>query len=120
MSLINYNHNIYRLLKVKSQLHKAHYNPPPLISFSFREPALPDTSLIHGRALVSCWEEGLEGADEDAVRVVVLAVEQQLRRLVQGLLMQRNGYHMRDGREGQTTGDETRKHFKLVGKNGRG
>jgi hypothetical protein len=30
------------------------------LSFAFREPTLPDISLLHGRMLVSAWEHGLE------------------------------------------------------------
>ena len=41
---------------------------------------------------------GLESVDDEAVKIIVLAVEQQLRTLVKGLLMQRNGYKLRDGK----------------------
>ena len=30
------------------------------LGFAFREPTLPDISLLHGRMLVSAWEYGLE------------------------------------------------------------
>ena len=40
---------------------------------------------------------GLETIDDEAVKIIVIAVEQQLRSLVKGLLMQRNGYKLRDG-----------------------
>ena len=30
------------------------------LTFAFREPTLPDISLLHGRMLVSAWEFGLE------------------------------------------------------------
>ena len=30
------------------------------LGFAFREPTLPDISLLHGRMLVSAWECGLE------------------------------------------------------------
>ena len=41
--------------------------------------------------------ESTGGADEDVVRLIVLAVEQQLRNLVTALLMDRNGYRLRLG-----------------------
>jgi hypothetical protein len=30
------------------------------LEFAFRQPTLPDISLLHGRMLVSAWESGLE------------------------------------------------------------
>jgi hypothetical protein len=30
------------------------------LRFAFREPTLPDVSMLHGRMLVSAWECGLE------------------------------------------------------------
>ena len=65
-----------------------------------KEPTLPDSGLIHGRLLMAAWEEGMEGpgnADEDVVRLIVMAVEQALRNLVTALLMDRNGYRTKLG-----------------------
>ena len=41
--------------------------------------------------------DGPNNVDEDAVQLIVMAVEQQLRNLVTALLMDRNGYHIRKG-----------------------
>ena len=66
--------------------------------FAHREaPLLPDAALVHGRLLLAAWEEGVEKVEEEAVSLVLLAVEQQLRKLVTALLVQRNGYKVREG-----------------------
>ena len=66
--------------------------------FAHREaPLLPDSSLVHGRLLLAAWEEGIERVEDEAVTLVLLAVEQQLRKLVTALLVQRNGYKVREG-----------------------
>jgi len=66
--------------------------------FAHREaPLLPDSSLVHGRLLLAAWEEGIEKVEDEAVTLVLLAVEQQLRKLVTALLVQRNGYKVREG-----------------------
>lgn len=66
--------------------------------FAHREaPLLPDSSLVHGRLLLAAWEEGIEKVEDEAVTMVLLAVEQQLRKLVTALLVQRNGYKVREG-----------------------
>jgi transcriptional adapter 1 len=68
------------------------------VRYAHREaPLLPDVSLVHGRLLLAAWEEGLETVEDEAVKLVLLAVEQQLRKLVTALLMQRNGYKVREG-----------------------
>jgi len=33
------------------------------LGFAYREPTMPDISLLHGRMLVSAWEFGLESGD---------------------------------------------------------
>ena len=57
---------------------------------------LPDVSLIHGRTLVSAWEEGLEGVDDPAVELLVSAVQHQLRQIITAMITLRNGYKLRD------------------------
>jgi transcriptional adapter 1 len=48
---------------------------------------------------VTAWEEGLEGgAEDEAVKLVLIAIHQLLQRMVSALLMSRNGYKMQDNR----------------------
>ena len=68
------------------------------LSFAYREPTLPDVSLIHGRMLLMAWEEGLESVEERAVELVKTAVEMQLRKLVTALVASRNGFKLREGK----------------------
>lgn len=62
------------------------------MQFCAREKTLPDISLIHGRLLVSAWEEGLEGVEDAAVSLTLAAAEAQLRRLISSLVMSRNSW----------------------------
>ncbi len=72
-------------------------DPDRSARFAHREaPLMPDVSLVHGRLLLAAWEEGLDTVDDEAVKLVLLAVEQQLRKLVMALLVQRNGYKVRE------------------------
>lgn len=36
---------------------------------------LPDIAMVHGRLVVSAWEFGLDGVHDDAVRLLMQAVE---------------------------------------------
>ena len=36
---------------------------------------LPDIAMVHGRFIVSAWEFGLDGIQDDAVKLLSLAVE---------------------------------------------
>lgn len=74
------------------------YEEERSLGFCAREsPALPDRSLVHGRMLLTAWEEGLDSVEDDTVRLVEEAVGRLLRRLIWALVMQRNGYRLRDG-----------------------
>ena len=68
------------------------------LRFAFREPMMPDVSMIHGRMIVTAWEERLEGVEDSAVEIIVKAVENQLRTMVMALVMKRRGYRLKDGR----------------------
>nr|ACO12302.1 Transcriptional adapter 1-like protein [Lepeophtheirus salmonis] len=76
-----------------SEIHEEEKN----LRFCDREAILPDTGLVHGRMLVSAWEEGLEGVEDAAVELTLSAVEHQLRTIITQLVMLRNGYKLRDG-----------------------
>jgi len=67
------------------------------VGYVAREGTLPDIGLIHGRLLVAAWEEGLEGVEDKAVELTMVAVEQQLRTIVTALLCSRNPYREREG-----------------------
>ena len=62
--------------------------------FAFKEPTLPDSSLISGRLLIAAWDEGLDGSINDpaATELVVAAVDQLLRRIITSILMDKSGY----------------------------
>jgi len=36
---------------------------------------LPDISMVHGRIIVAAWEFGLEDVDDDAVHLLMRAIE---------------------------------------------
>ncbi|CAB4065015.1 TADA1 [Lepeophtheirus salmonis] len=61
-----------------SEIHEEEKN----LRFCDREAILPDTGLVHGRMLVSAWEEGLEGVEDAAVELTLSAVEHQLRTII--------------------------------------
>ena len=67
------------------------------MQFCSREKTLPDISLIHGRLLVSAWEEGLEGVEDAAVSLTLAAAEAHLRRLVSSLVISRNSWRETTG-----------------------
>jgi len=46
-----------------------------LIEFAVHEQLLPDVAMVHGRFIVSAWEFGLDGIQDDAVKLLSLAVE---------------------------------------------
>jgi len=69
------------------------------VQFCARESTLPDVSLVHGRLLVAAWEEGLEGVEENAVKLALAAAEQQLRRIITCLLKTRNSWAVTEGVE---------------------
>jgi len=67
------------------------------LGYVAREGTLPDIGLVHGRLLVAAWEEGLEGVEDEAVELTMVAVEQQLRTIVTALLCSRNPWRARSG-----------------------
>lgn len=67
------------------------------LMFAYREPTLPDHSLVGGRLLIAAWDEGLDGSvnDPSAVDLIVLAVDQLLRNIITSLLMDRSSFKLR-------------------------
>jgi transcriptional adapter 1 len=45
------------------------------LRYSAQEFFLPDISLIFGRMMLSAWEVGLDGAEEPAAELLVIAVQ---------------------------------------------
>ena len=43
--------------------------------FAIHELLLPDVGMVHGRFIVSAWEFGLDGIQDDAAKLLSLAVE---------------------------------------------
>jgi transcriptional adapter 1 len=56
----------------------AHEEP---LRYSAQEFFLPDMSLIFGRMMLSAWEVGLDGAEERAAELLVIAVQVLLKSL---------------------------------------
>lgn len=36
---------------------------------------LPDVSMVHGRMFVTAWDCGLDSVEEDAVKLLMIAIE---------------------------------------------
>lgn len=65
--------------------------------FAVHELLLPDAAMVHGRFVVSAWEFGLDGIQDDAAKLLSLAVESQLKSVMSVIVMTRKGYQLRDG-----------------------
>lgn len=44
-------------------------------AFASREMLLPDIGMVHGRTIVAAWDYGLDKVEDNAVRLVMKAVE---------------------------------------------
>ena len=66
------------------------------LMFAFKEPTLPDASMIGGRLLIAAWEEGLDGSVNDpaATELIVAAVDQLLRNIIMSLLIDKTSYKL--------------------------
>lgn len=76
----------------------ATYKGAEEIVFASRELSLPDISMVHGRLLVSAWECGLRDVSDNAVKLVMQSVEQQLKNIISHVISRRNGYKLREKR----------------------
>ena len=72
------------------------YQEEKKLRYLHREFSLPDVSLVHGRMLVICWEERLDEVEDDAAKLVLKAVETQMKDIITALIMKRKGFKMRD------------------------
>lgn len=62
------------------------------VKYATQEIFLPDHALVVGRFMLAAWELGLEGADDDAADIVVVAVQNFLKNVISAVLAQRKGY----------------------------
>lgn len=68
------------------------------VAFCVREATLPDQAMIHGRMFVTAWDCGLDAVDDEAVRLVLAAVEYHLKSIVMAVVSRRRAYKLREGR----------------------
>ncbi|XP_005095229.2 transcriptional adapter 1 [Aplysia californica] len=72
-------------------------SPTPL-GFVAREGLLPDSALVHGRMLVCAWETGLTDVNDAAVKLLLLALETQIKHILSLVIQQKKGYKLRERR----------------------
>ncbi|CAH1786180.1 unnamed protein product [Owenia fusiformis] len=70
----------------------------PTLNYCTKDHTLPDIAMIHGRMIVSAWDYGLEDVENDAVHMVLCAVEQQLKNVISSVISRRAGFKTREGR----------------------
>ncbi|KAF0288182.1 Transcriptional adapter 1 [Amphibalanus amphitrite] len=63
-----------------------------------RRRQLPDRRLVHGRMYLAAWQAGLDSVADNAVDVVMLAVQQCLKNVLTSVLSRKSGYRLRNGR----------------------
>lgn len=64
------------------------------IRYAAQELFLPDNSLIYGRFLAGCWDHGLEFVEDQAVEMIVLAVQMLLKNILSSCIRQRKHYRI--------------------------
>ncbi|KAL4710303.1 hypothetical protein ACJJTC_011119 [Scirpophaga incertulas] len=62
------------------------------VKYATQEIFLPDHALVVGRFMLAAWECGLEGADDDAADIIVVAVQNFLKNIITAVITQRKGY----------------------------
>nr|CAG4644496.1 EOG090X0LUS [Lepidurus arcticus] len=65
------------LKAIKFPVNKVSARNNPVLSYCHRDLMLPDTAMIHGRMMVIAWEYGLDGVSDNAVELLILAVQVQ-------------------------------------------
>ncbi|XP_045763968.1 transcriptional adapter 1-like [Maniola jurtina] len=68
------------------------------VKYAAQEIFLPDHALVVGRFMLAAWELGLEGADDDAADIIVVAVQNFLKNIITAVISQRKGYKLRNKR----------------------
>lgn len=64
------------------------------IRYAAQELFLPDNSLIYGRFLAGCWENGLELVEDQAIEMIVAGVQMMLKNILSHCIRQRKHYRM--------------------------
>jgi transcriptional adapter 1 len=64
------------------------------IRYVAQELFLPDNSLICGRFLAGCWENGLENVDEQAIEMIVIGVQMVLKNILSHCIRQRKHFRV--------------------------
>lgn len=64
------------------------------LRYAAQELFLPDSSLIYGRFLAGCWDNGLEFVDDQAIEMIVLGVQMMLKNIVSHCIRQRKHYRV--------------------------
>lgn len=64
------------------------------IRYAAQELFLPDNSLIYGRFLAGCWDNGLEFVEDQAIEIIVLGVQMMLKNIVSHCIRQRKHYRI--------------------------
>ncbi|XP_055526460.1 transcriptional adapter 1-like [Wyeomyia smithii] len=64
----------------------------PTIRYAAQELFLPDNGLVLGRLLVGAWENGLMNVEENAVDLIVQAVQVLLKNILMEIIMKRKHY----------------------------
>uniref|UniRef100_A0A4W3JMX7 Transcriptional adapter 1 n=1 Tax=Callorhinchus milii TaxID=7868 RepID=A0A4W3JMX7_CALMI len=67
------------------------------LKFCTHTMVLPTRGQLHGRMIVTAYECGLDVVSEDAVTVVVNAVENHLKDILTAVVSRRRAYRLRDG-----------------------
>ncbi|GBP23748.1 Transcriptional adapter 1 [Eumeta japonica] len=75
-------------------------NSPPgagsdSVKYAVQEVFLPDHALVVGRFMLAAWELGLEGAEDEAADLIVVAVQNFLKNILSAVISQRKGYKRR-------------------------
>ncbi|XP_047519694.1 transcriptional adapter 1-like [Pieris napi] len=66
------------------------------VKYAAQEIFLPDHALVVGRFMLAAWELGLEGADDEASDLIVVAVQNFLKNIISAVVSQRKGYKLRN------------------------
>lgn len=64
----------------------------PTIRYAAQELFLPDNGLVLGRLLVGAWENGLANVEENAVELIVNAVQVLLKNILQAVITKRKHF----------------------------
>lgn len=68
------------------------------VSFCARDFVLPDLPMMYGRVYVCAWETGLDEIEERAVKLIAIAVQQQMKAILTTICARRSAYKIREGR----------------------